>query len=162
MVEEEVGKPLDEFESGCDLVKYIYDCLVAHDDAVNIAHVLHQNISSGWMFMFPDEVMYNDGSKKWLWKGLLNDWELSEPIVQPGTAEDAQRAGCIGTWQFMSTNILTVKSWPTIQDELESFFYVLLYFGVRYLKHNCVDIANFIQDFFDGFTFMGDSAQPFE
>ncbi|OBZ77437.1 hypothetical protein A0H81_01959 [Grifola frondosa] len=133
MVEAEVGKPLGEFESGRDLVKYIHDCVVAHDDAVNIARILHRDISSGNMLMFPLKCTYVNGSKRWLWKGLLNDWELSKPIAQPGTAAEARRADRTGTWQFMSKSILTDKfRAPTVQDELESFFYVLLYFGVTF------------------------------
>lgn len=34
-------------------------------------------------------------------------------------------------------------------DELESFFHVLLYNAVRYLKSNCTDAGVFIEDFFD-------------
>ncbi|KAG6863593.1 hypothetical protein C0993_010928 [Termitomyces sp. T159_Od127] len=38
----------------------------------------------------------------------------------------------------------------TIQDDMESFFYVMLYFGLRYLKHNCArDVSLLLKDIFD-------------
>lgn len=37
-------------------------------------------------------------------------------------------------------------------DELESFFHVLLYNSVRYLKSNCMDAGTFIEQFFDTYT----------
>ncbi len=37
-------------------------------------------------------------------------------------------------------------------DELESFFYVLLYNSVCYLKSNCIDAGSFIELFFDTYT----------
>ncbi|KAG6893425.1 hypothetical protein C0993_001122, partial [Termitomyces sp. T159_Od127] len=42
-----------------------------------------------------------------------------------------------GTWQFMSYLLLSGHhDAHTIQDDMESFFYVMLYFGLRYLQHN--------------------------
>ncbi|KAG6895020.1 hypothetical protein C0993_010299 [Termitomyces sp. T159_Od127] len=38
----------------------------------------------------------------------------------------------------------------TIQDDMESFFYVMLYFGLRYLKHNCArDVSLLLKFIFD-------------
>lgn len=36
-------------------------------------------------------------------------------------------------------------------DELESFFHVVLYYGVRYLVSNCADVGSFIKRFFDSY-----------
>ncbi|OBZ73896.1 hypothetical protein A0H81_06303 [Grifola frondosa] len=59
-----------------------------------------------------------------------------------------------GTRQFMSSAILDDKfRQPTVEDKLESFFYVLIYYGVRYLKHNSKDVASFMLAFFDGYSF---------
>ncbi|OBZ73638.1 hypothetical protein A0H81_06293 [Grifola frondosa] len=110
LVEKEVGQPLSEFETSRNLVKLIYDCMIAHEDAVTLARVLHRDISSGNMIMYPVEVEVEEGVTQYVWTGLLNDWELSKPIASPGTAEIARRAGRTGTWQFMSVNILNNKS----------------------------------------------------
>ena len=41
-----------------------------------------------------------------------------------------------------------------IQDELESFFHVLLYYAVRFLPHNLADqkVGRFLYEYFDGFS----------
>ena len=39
-----------------------------------------------------------------------------------------------------------------IADDLEAHFYVLLYHAVRYLRSNCTNVPNWIEDFFDVFT----------
>lgn len=40
-----------------------------------------------------------------------------------------------------------------LQDDLESFLHVLLYEGIRYLKHNCRDVGAYMAAFFDGAAF---------
>ena len=58
-----------------------------------------------------------------------------------------------GTWQFMSVALLSrLSKVVAIPDELESFFYVLLYYAIRYLRSNCLDVGNWIEDFFDSYT----------
>lgn len=37
----------------------------------------------------------------------------------------------------------------TVQDDLESFFHVLLFYAVRYLPSNCSDVGSFILRFFE-------------
>ena len=41
-----------------------------------------------------------------------------------------------------------------MQDELESFFHVLLYYAVRFLPHNLADqkVGRFLHEYFDGFS----------
>ncbi|OBZ73785.1 hypothetical protein A0H81_06420 [Grifola frondosa] len=154
LVEMEVGKPLSEFETSLELVKLISDCIIAHEDAVTNARVLHRDISSGNMLMYPLQVTSREGVTQYVWTGLLNDWELSKPIAPPGTPDVARRDGRTGTWQFMSSAILDDKARrPMIEDELESFFYVLVYYSVRYLGHNSTDVASFMLDFFDSYSF---------
>ncbi|OBZ73892.1 hypothetical protein A0H81_06308 [Grifola frondosa] len=154
LVEKEVGQPLSEFKKSLELVKLISDCLIAHEDAVKLARVLHRDVSAGNMLMYPFKVTPRNGATKHVWTGLLNDWELSKPIARPGTVDVARREGRTGTWQFMSSAILDDKSRrPMIEDELESFFYVLVYYSVRYLKHNSKDVASFMLDVFDSYSF---------
>ena len=35
-----------------------------------------------------------------------------------------------------------------LPDELEAFFHVLLFYAVRFLLHNCKDVAQFVEDYF--------------
>ncbi|OBZ73859.1 hypothetical protein A0H81_06310 [Grifola frondosa] len=154
LVEKEVGRPLSEFKTSRNLVKLIYDCMLAHEDAVTRASVMHRDVSAGNMLMYPVEIDIARDVTQYVWTGLLNDWELSKPIAKHGAADLARRDGRTGTWQFMSSAILDNKSRrPIIADELESFFYVLVYYSIRYLKHNSEDVASFMLDFFDSYSF---------
>lgn len=50
----------------------------------------------------------------------------------------------------MSANLLSSKPETFgITDELESFFYVILYYSVRYLESNITDVPAFIENLFD-------------
>ena len=40
-----------------------------------------------------------------------------------------------------------------LSDDLESFFHVILYYGVRYLQSNVSDVPDFIESFFDAYSF---------
>lgn len=61
-----------------------------------------------------------------------------------------------GTWQFMSAMTLMTPGDPVIvEDELESFFNVLLYFSVRFLPHNCDKVADFMHAYFDDYSTLG-------
>ncbi|OBZ73640.1 hypothetical protein A0H81_06297 [Grifola frondosa] len=151
LVEKEICRPLSEFKTSRNLVKLVYDCLVAHEDAVELASVLHRDVSAENMLMYPVEVEVEEGVMKYVWTGLLNDWKLAKHITKP--AEVACRSPRTGTWQFMSKAILDDKfRQPTVQDDLESFFYVLVYYSIRYLKHNDTDVPSFMQYFFDSYS----------
>ena len=53
----------------------------------------------------------------------------------------------------MSVNALQRPAYPiTITDELESFFYVLLYFSVRFLKSSCLDPLSWIDSYFHNYS----------
>ncbi|OBZ74091.1 hypothetical protein A0H81_06327 [Grifola frondosa] len=137
LAEKEVCKSLSEFKTSSNLVRLIYDCTIAHEDAMNLVPYTMKL-----------------GITIYIWTGLLNDWAFSKPITKLGVADVARRASRTGTWQFMSARILNNKSRPpTIQDELESFFYVLVYYGVRYLNHNYEDVGGFFNCFFDSHTY---------
>lgn len=46
-----------------------------------------------------------------------------------------------------------------IPDELESFFYILLYFAIRFFRHNCENVTRYMHHYFDGFE--GDEGEYF-
>ncbi len=61
---------------------------------------------------------------------------------------------CQGTWQYMSVALLNRPTKVVeIPDDHESLFYVLLYHAVRYLKSNCANVPNWLEDFFDVFSY---------
>ncbi|KAI0665670.1 hypothetical protein C8Q78DRAFT_986039 [Trametes maxima] len=140
LVVKEVGKPLSEFKDGRELVFAMFCCLKAHAKAYK-AGIIHRDISFGNILLFP---------RKGAWVGLLNDWELSKKVNSK--YPQGRQPDRTGTWQFLSANAL-VK--PTkhivVQDELESFFHVVLYTALRFLPHNCLDadVGRLLYDYFD-------------
>ncbi|KAI0631767.1 hypothetical protein C8Q77DRAFT_1211054 [Trametes polyzona] len=150
LVVEEVAMPLRDFKGGYQLLTIIIDCIIAHKDAVNKAKIMHRDISGGNILIYPRATSFgNSGKKHVAWRGLLADWELSKPIggVHDDRARQPERTG---TWQYMSVAILLDHSKVVeISDELESFFHVLLYYALRYLRSNCLQVGKFIETFFD-------------
>ncbi|OBZ74038.1 hypothetical protein A0H81_06280 [Grifola frondosa] len=155
IVEKEVGKSLKEFKDSLSLVKHILDGVTAHEEAVEKAGILHRDVSAGNLLIYPVITKNTEGIITEVdWHGLLNDWELSKPVIAPGTAEEARHSDRTGTWQFMSAHILDNRyRSPSIEDELESFFHVLLYYGIRFLPHNQPDVGQYMNSFFDNYTY---------
>ncbi|PIL33392.1 hypothetical protein GSI_04012 [Ganoderma sinense ZZ0214-1] len=144
LVVKEVGLPLEEFEDrSFELCAAIFCCLIAHSQAFK-AGIIHRDISAGNMLL----CMGEDGE----WYGLLNDWELSKK-TDFGSPEGRQ-PDRTGTWQYMSAHALNNPCRRiVIQDELESFFHVLIYYAVRFLPHNLDDkhVGQFLHDYFDAY-----------
>jgi len=84
-------------------------------------------------------------------KGRLNDWDLcrdvnvDKSLEGPRTASDfpfvCRNVGIHvylqGTWQFISTRLLTDPgSRHTITDDLESHYFVLMWTALHWVKHN--------------------------
>ncbi|KAI0645261.1 hypothetical protein C8Q79DRAFT_911651 [Trametes meyenii] len=144
LVVKEVGKPLEEFSNGMELVMALLCCLTAHSDAYSHG-IIHRDISSGNMLLYKQP----DGT----WTGLLNDWELSKELEQQ--EKEGRQPDRTGTWQFMSANALDDHSKVIdVPDELESFFHVLIYLAVRFLPHNLTNssVPQFLRDYFDDYT----------
>ncbi|KAI0359642.1 hypothetical protein OH77DRAFT_1518030 [Trametes cingulata] len=143
LVVKEVGKPLDQFENGYELVLALWCCITAHAQAYEIG-VIHRDISAGNLLLYKGE----DG-----WEGLLNDWELSKELDQQ--TEEGRQPDRTGTWQFMSARALNNHTKTiVVQDELESFFHVLIYLAIRLLPHNCEEseVPQLLYDYFDDYT----------
>ncbi|KAI0631755.1 hypothetical protein C8Q77DRAFT_1177749 [Trametes polyzona] len=153
IVVEEVAMPLTKFTSGHQLLTIILDCIIAHKDAVEKAKIMHRDISGGNILIYP-RIMLLEGcdTTRVLWRGLLADWELSKPIGGVHDDRTARRER-MGTWQYMSVAVLLDHSKDVeLSDELESFFHVLLYHALRYLRSNCTAVGSFIEHFFDSST----------
>ena len=72
--------------------------LLAHADAVKICKIIHRDISSGNILIRPVFLLGNDGHIRVEWVGILTDWELSKPIVPPGTGTARQPERTVSTW----------------------------------------------------------------
>ncbi|KAK0192848.1 hypothetical protein F5146DRAFT_979414 [Armillaria mellea] len=131
---EEVGYPLKKFKSSKQLTRVVYEAFLGHEDAFTICRILHRDVSGGNILIVYDEKVpegIHDGGGR----GLLNDWDMAIYIDE--LDKPARQAERTGTWQFMSIALLderTKKHEP--QDDFESFIYVMLYHGLRYLSHN--------------------------
>ncbi|KAH9943804.1 hypothetical protein B0H21DRAFT_884192 [Amylocystis lapponica] len=142
LVEYEIGQALEEFRDGYNLVVVVRDCLVG---------ILHRDISAGNILIV---TTIEDGEI--CQHGLLNDWELAKELPNPNTPEDhvsarqPDRTDGQGTWLFLSAASLQNKYKKIIlQDDLESFFHVLLYMAIQFFPSNCQNVDQFIRRFFE-------------
>ncbi|KAI0668356.1 hypothetical protein C8Q78DRAFT_1081234 [Trametes maxima] len=157
LVVSEVCLPLQDFTRGHDFVSVIRDCVRAHSDAAtSSAKLLHRDISIGNILILPTTEAKEDESRVVVRHGILTDWELAKPLCDDESQECQRQPERTGTWQFISAFSLDNPTVPMkIEDDLESFFYVTLYIGVRYLRHNCGDAKWFLTDFFDSYSCKG-------
>ncbi|KAL6301547.1 hypothetical protein BKA93DRAFT_919788, partial [Sparassis latifolia] len=142
LVEKEVCRPMRDFKHGQELTRLVYDCMSAHRDVMKLSGIIHRDISSGNLLINEHEVVAPNGEKDVARDGILADWELSKPLLDGAEEGDGPRQpDRTGTWQFLSVHALDNPFRTiTVEDELESFFHVLLYFGIRYLRHNILDV----------------------
>ncbi|RDB29337.1 hypothetical protein Hypma_014855 [Hypsizygus marmoreus] len=115
------GRPLDTFTCSKQLMQAVSDAFNAHRHVYERCGIVHRDISP--------MNMYIDATSG---RGILNDWDLA-------THEHGKRPRerTKGTREFMSSQLLMdITKQHTFQDDLESFVYVVLYLGLRYLKHN--------------------------
>ncbi|KAI0273318.1 hypothetical protein BC834DRAFT_928374 [Gloeopeniophorella convolvens] len=138
LVLETLGRPLNQFDSTRQLCQVIRDAVVAHSVAYEKSSILHRDISVN------NILITNDG------KGILIDWDLSKKL-SPGAEGKARRVSRKGTWPFISMGLLqypTSKSHELL-DDLESFFWVLLYQIVRCRGSSSKDLQDEAKTVFD-------------
>ncbi|KAJ3506913.1 hypothetical protein NLJ89_g6598 [Agrocybe chaxingu] len=148
--EDFVGNHLDFFRTPKELLSAISDAVVAHQDAYLKCSILHRDVSGN------NVLMSNEG------EGILNDWDLakriSTEIANPerwakmsGEEQEADKAKIKGTWYFMSNYALRFPGKIVdLFDDLESFFWVTLFFTIQYLPCNKSkeQLADLIRDVF--------------
>jgi len=113
-------------------------CLLAHTAAYNRARILHRDVSAG-------NILITDKGG-----GILIDWDLSKKVKE--SLEPKPRLHSrTGTWQFISVaRLLDPCSAPhQVSDDLESFFWVLLYQIVRYRDTLKLGRKESVADVFD-------------
>ncbi|KAF8875393.1 hypothetical protein BD779DRAFT_1651255 [Infundibulicybe gibba] len=146
-VEDFVGIPLKRFKSSQQMLKVIFHAFIAHRQAFERCGILHRDISGG------NIMMTGDG------RGILNDWDLARHI----SADGCRQHDRTGTWQFMSIKLLMdPASRHELQDDLESFFWAVVYHGFRYLKLATPASGTYLQErmssIFDSYRHLSDDS----
>ncbi|CAA7269066.1 unnamed protein product [Cyclocybe aegerita] len=157
--EDFVGNHLDYFGTPKELMTAINHAIIAHQDAYLNCSILHRDVSGN------NVLMSDDG------EGILNDWdlakriptEISNPQRWAKMSEEERKAdkakikggrrhpSRTGTWYFMANGALRFPGkLPDIFDDMESFFWVTVFFTIQYLPCNRskVQLANFVRDVF--------------
>ncbi|KIM35930.1 hypothetical protein M413DRAFT_32159 [Hebeloma cylindrosporum] len=123
----DVAHSILKFQSSRQLMQAIHDAYLAHRDAFLICGILHRDISTGNIL------------RSVRGKGILNDWDMARKVKD--TSSGPRQPGRTGTWWFMSVKLLVdPTTLHELQDDLESFCYVVLYVALRYLPHNKVPL----------------------
>ncbi|KAM5541551.1 hypothetical protein V8D89_004741 [Ganoderma adspersum] len=140
IVVEEVCMPLNKFQYGRQLVSVVLDCLLGK--------------SGGNVLILPKIRRDKDGNNPMVvWTGVLSDWELSRPVDAQDAASKQTQDDRMGTYQFMSVNLLNHITKPVkVSDELESFFHLLVYYAIRYLRSNCTSVSSWIDNYFHSYS----------
>ncbi|KAF8066957.1 hypothetical protein FPV67DRAFT_1670421 [Lyophyllum atratum] len=124
MITDVTGHHLKKFSSSREMMQVVSHAFTAHQQSYERCSIIHRDISA-YNILITD-----DG------EGILNDWDLAkyEKDMIEDSSRQPERAG---TWQFMSCLLLKDKNKRhTIQDDIESFVYIVLYHSMRYLPHN--------------------------
>ncbi|KAH9946077.1 uncharacterized protein BXZ73DRAFT_37541, partial [Epithele typhae] len=147
----EIGLTLEKFLTPHQLVASIYDAAKAHSSAIK-ANILHRDISGGNIIIVP-RVINNHRFRRLVWEGMLIDWELAKRIDMLHVRRQLWRTG---TMQSMSVAMLLSSGKVSeVSDDLESFFYVLLYYLVRYVPSSFEEpeaVFHWLEDFFDSYA----------
>ncbi|KAI0669671.1 hypothetical protein C8Q78DRAFT_193620 [Trametes maxima] len=139
IVVKEVCKQLKEFTNGRMLAYGFWCCITAHSDAWKVG-IMHGDISSGNLMFY-----YDDATETWC--GMLIDWEVARRITQ--AHDEDTLAACVGTIQFKSVAVSEGRSENYLEDELESFFWVFVFFVLRFLPHNAEDLTKLFDQLFN-------------
>ncbi|KAF9554508.1 hypothetical protein CPC08DRAFT_602894, partial [Agrocybe pediades] len=132
-VTDKVGRSIEKFKASKDFLKALFDAFRAHKVVYDKCQILHCDISVGNILVTADG------------KGFLNNWEQARSIenIVSGPHRDFRT----GTWRFMSASLLLrPKKIHTLQDDIESFFWVPAYMILCFLKHNWTSQAKLIME----------------
>ncbi|KAI9444196.1 hypothetical protein H4582DRAFT_2071765 [Lactarius indigo] len=138
LVLETLGESVYTFKSTRQLCKVIRDAIVAHTEAYERVGILHRDVSAG------NILISKEGS------GILIDWDLSKKVVKDGSGKPRQHSRT-GTWQFISIARLRAPLTRPheVSDDLESFFWVLLYLVAKCRSPGKINLSKEVQIVFD-------------
>ncbi|KAI0359596.1 hypothetical protein OH77DRAFT_1040128 [Trametes cingulata] len=123
--------------------------------ALTYLGILYQEFSSGNVLIYPREYITPHCKLGGIREGLLPNQhdEMSKHVLDAEAGPLSRQPGRTGTWEFVSANGLKDRSKQiVVEDEMESFFHLLLYYALRYLPHNCTNVDDFMWKYFDDFV----------
>ncbi|KAF9554510.1 hypothetical protein CPC08DRAFT_672124 [Agrocybe pediades] len=122
-VTDKVGLPIEDFESSKQFLDVVYQAFLAHKAVYTKCQILHRDVSLHNMLVTEEG------------KAFLNDWDMAVYVheIRSGARQTARS----GSWLYTSAYLLS-RPWKfhTLQDDIESFYWVILYVILRYMKHN--------------------------
>ncbi|KAI0628832.1 hypothetical protein C8Q77DRAFT_1161860 [Trametes polyzona] len=152
IVVRDVCLQFSEFTSARQLATLIAECITTHRHAFEQLRLLHRDISAGNVLILPQITMNRAQALRVRWHAVLTDWELAKVVPEDPLAEQsARQPERTGTWQFMSAAYAQshLRRPVAVADELESFFHVMLFYAIRYLRSTAPDVGQFIYSYFD-------------
>ncbi|KAG9223604.1 hypothetical protein CCMSSC00406_0009235 [Pleurotus cornucopiae] len=137
----EVGRPIERFSSSKEMFQAVYDAFQGHKQAFDVCGILHRDVSGGNILILPKG------------GGLLNDWDMAVKVEEVERGPRAHER--TGTWAFMSIDLLEgERRAHKVSDDLESFFWVVLYYSLLYLPHNkASQLGQIISAIFEQYTY---------
>ncbi|KAF9494291.1 hypothetical protein BDN71DRAFT_1496586 [Pleurotus eryngii] len=140
-VVKEVGRPLECFSSSREMFQAVHDAFQGHKQAFEVCKILHRDVSGGNILILPEG------------GGLLNDWDMAVKVEEAKLGPRAHER--TGTWAFMSIDLLSGKKClHKVSDDMESFFWVILYYSLLYLPHNKAgELTEIIPAVFEQYTY---------
>ncbi|CAA7269097.1 unnamed protein product [Cyclocybe aegerita] len=121
---------LSKFSNPRQLIMAIADTFDAHRQLLVLCGILHRNVND-------NNVMLDETGR-----GILNDWDMakgsraSEGAVFPQD-DLALNSYRTGMWYFLSARLLkNPLKIHSVQDDLESFFFLVLYYSIRYIPND--------------------------
>ncbi|OBZ71149.1 hypothetical protein A0H81_08673 [Grifola frondosa] len=147
LVEGTVGYGLERFSGTNELLHATYDVFQCMLDAYNKDQRIHRDVS------LSNIILHRDGTG--VRRGYLVDWELSCRPDLKGEARDYWR-----TVSYISSRVLENQLVQhSLQDDMESMLYVVLYCSLRWLPHSLSadDTSRTIQALFEPHSKVGDS-----
>ncbi|KAF9530093.1 hypothetical protein CPB83DRAFT_200152 [Crepidotus variabilis] len=142
ILEDFIPSSINDCKSAKEMMLVLSNAFLAHRCAYKIG-ILHRDISTRNVLL----VRKDDGSVA----GVLADWDLAlkfehdstQNVISPTPQRQQHRTG---TWYFMSAGLLRDRTKAhTLQDDLESFFYLALYLSILWFPHTGTDSS--LQDF---------------
>ncbi|KAL1705152.1 hypothetical protein EV121DRAFT_279854 [Schizophyllum commune] len=144
-------RPLWEFRSSKHLLQILDNVCTCHRETVEKCQKLHRDLSFR-------NIMWDDEKQE----GILVDWDMCAPTPSPADrardptlnplAQLPSQSGHpdrTGTWLFMSSSLLmTPGKLHTVQDDLESLFWVALYIILLYFPCGDIDVVPMIARIF--------------
>ncbi|TFK62770.1 hypothetical protein BDN72DRAFT_964324 [Pluteus cervinus] len=121
---EHIDHNIRSFRNARELVTVIRDAFIAFDDAFQIAHILHRDISIANI-----TIKEMNGRTT----GVLLDWDVCKDLTRPSSSN--RHIERIGTWEFMSGSLVAGATVHTREDGVESFYYILNYVASLFLQH---------------------------